>query len=90
MNDGKKLSESLRSGGFGTLVFAAICLGLNGCGTVTGGPFVTNLSSDGLGNLSIEKCTIQVNEWSGGVNNGDCHTTTLRITAPGQETPQKK
>jgi outer membrane protein assembly factor BamE (lipoprotein component of BamABCDE complex) len=50
---------------------------LSGC--TTAGPFVTNISSDGRGNLIIEKSQVKMNAFMGTVSNEGGTTTTIRI-----------
>jgi hypothetical protein len=50
---------------------------LSGC--TTAGPFVTNISSDGRGNLIIEKSRVKMNAFMGTVSNEGGTTTTIRI-----------
>jgi len=58
---------------------------LAGC-TSSAGPFVTNVSSDGHGNLIVEKCMIQLQRQISTVENSDCTTTpiALGLNAPTQ------
>ena len=57
---------------------AAVALfALGSCSTA--GPFVTNISSDGNGNLVIEKSMIQYNGFLGTVTNKDSTSTTIRM-----------
>ena len=53
-------------------------LSLAGCASKAG-PFVTAISSDGRGNLLVEKCMAKFDPWMSTVNNDDCSSTTLRI-----------
>jgi len=48
-------------------------------GCTTAGPFVTNISSDGQGNLIIEKSRVKMNAFMGTVSNEGGTTTTIRI-----------
>ena len=50
---------------------------LVGCSTA--GPFVTNISSDGRGNLIIEKTKVEYNAFTGTVSNEDTTTTTIKV-----------
>lgn len=43
------------------------------------GPFVTNISSDGKGNLIIEKSTVKFNDLSNTVYNDNVSTTTIKV-----------
>ncbi len=54
-------------------------------GCTTAGPFVTNISSDGQGNLIIEKSRVKMNAFMGTVSNEGGTTTTIRIL-PEEET----
>ena len=46
---------------------------LGGCSTA--GPFITNISSDGKGNLVVEKNTVHFNGFTGVVSTGEVPTT---------------
>ncbi len=59
--------------GFGLLV-----IGLMVGGCTSAGPFVTNISSDGKGNLIVEKNTVHMNAFMGTVSSGD-HPMTQTI-----------
>ncbi len=48
-------------------------------GCTTAGPFVTSISSDGRGNLVIEKSMVEFNSFTGAVSNKNSTTTTLRF-----------
>ncbi len=51
---------------------------LSGC--TTAGPFVTNISSDGKGNLVVEKNTVHMNPFTGAISAGEQPTvTTIRV-----------
>lgn len=54
--------------------FAGVVLVMGGCSSA--GPYVTNISSDGQGNLIIEKNTAKFNSFTGTVSSGDNPTTT--------------
>lgn len=51
----------------------AACAVLMGCSTA--GPYVTNISSDGRGNLIVEKNTVHMNGFTGNISTGDNPTT---------------
>ena len=48
-------------------------------GCSTAGPFVTNISSDGRGNLIIEKNTVRMNGFTGNISSGRPSTTTIKV-----------
>jgi len=56
------------------LVVIAACAVSTGC--TTAGPFVTSISSDGRGNLIVEKNTVHHNAFTGTISSGDNPTTT--------------
>lgn len=58
---------------------AVAILALFACSCSTAGPFVTNISSDGKGNLVIEKSMVQMNAFTGTVSNVKPTTTTIRV-----------
>ena len=60
-----------------TLIASILLALLSGC--TTAGPFVTNISSDGNGNLVIEKAYVKMNAFMGTVSNEGGTTTTVRI-----------
>ncbi len=50
-----------------------------GC-TSQAGPFVTNISSDGRGGLTIEKCMISLNRQITTVENTGCTNTSITLS----------
>ena len=60
------------------LYFLIGLLLVSGCASHAG-PFVTNISNDGDGNLTIEKCMTRFDPWMGVVNNSDCNNVKLKI-----------
>jgi len=62
----------------GLLFFLISILLLSGCAT-TAGPFVTNISSDGKGNLIIEKSNVEYNPWMGVVTNKNSTSATIKV-----------
>ena len=69
----KKVKMAIAGG-----VMLAVGLLLGGC--TSAGPFVTNVSSDGKGNLIVEKNTVHMNAFMGTVSSGDNPTTqTIRV-----------
>jgi type IV secretion system protein VirB7 len=63
-------------------VTAIAAMTLAGC-TTSAGPFVTSISSDGKGNLVIEKNTVDVNGFTGTVSVGEHPTQeVIRVTPP--------
>ena len=59
------------------ITLAAVAI-LSGC--TTAGPFVTNISSDGQGNLIVEKSMVKMNAFMGTVSNEGHTTTRLKVT----------
>lgn len=51
------------------MVFALALV--SGCAS-TGGPFVTNISNAGAGKLTVEKCKLRQNLWTGDMDLRDC------------------
>ena len=47
----------------------------------TAGPFVTSISSDGRGNLIVEKSMVKYNSFTGTVSNESTSTTTIRLVS---------
>ena len=63
--------------GAGMLAMGAL---VGGC--TSAGPFVTNISSDGKGNLIVEKNTVRMNAFMGTVSSGDSPTTqTIQVVS---------
>jgi type IV secretion system protein VirB7 len=50
---------------------------LSGC--TSAGPFVTGISSDGHGNLIVEKSNVKMNAFMGTVSNEGSTTTVIKI-----------
>lgn len=53
---------------------------LAGC-TSKAGPFVTSVSSDGRGNLIVEKCMVSLQRQLSTVQNEDCTTHAIALGA---------
>lgn len=68
-----------------TALVAFATLALAGCG-VTAGQFVTNIRSDGMGKLTIEKCNIYLNAFMGDMDRTDCKE--MQVQVNGQATSQ--
>ena len=60
-----------------------VALSLFACSCSTAGPFITNISSDGKGNLVIEKSMVRMNAFTGTVSNTEPTTSTIRLYQPG-------
>lgn len=60
------------------VVLAIAAIGIAGC-TSRAGPFVTNVSSDGHGNLIVEKCMVELQRQINTVQNTDCTTTPIAL-----------
>ena len=58
-------------------------------GCTTAGPFVTNISSDGKGNLIVEKNTVHMNAFMGTVSSGESPSTQVIRILPESEVKQK-
>lgn len=68
MNQAKKLLS------IGAIIILAGC-------TSQAGPFVTNISSDGQGNLVVEKCMVELQRQISTVQNSGCSNTTISLGA---------
>jgi len=66
---------------------AAIVVAVSGC--TTAGPFITNISSDGKGNLVVEKNTVHMNAFMGTVSSGEVPTTQVIRILPEADVKQK-
>ncbi|MCX5795940.1 MAG: hypothetical protein NTY77_10635 [Elusimicrobia bacterium] len=60
-----------------TLALALLAAALCSCSTA--GPYVTNISSNGAGMLTIEKCMAHLNAFTGVINNSDCTSTQIQV-----------
>ena len=45
----------------------------------TAGPFITSISHEGEGRLSIEECMLQFGPWAGTLTTTDCSRTSILI-----------
>lgn len=61
------------------LVILSISLVVVGGCSSKAGPFVTNISSDGNGKLSVEKCMVTYSPWMSTVSNDNCNSTSMRF-----------
>lgn len=50
-----------------------------GCSSKAG-PFVTNISSDGRGGLTVEKCMVRLDRTINTVESSDCTNTSLTLS----------
>lgn len=66
-------------------ILLIICIMLAGCSTA--GPYVTNISSDGRGRLTIEKSRTEYNTFTGTIS--DTGSTTTTVTVIPEETIRK-
>lgn len=62
---------------FARILLASTALLATGC--TTAGPFVTSISSDGRGNLIVEKSMVKLNSFTGTVSNVDPSTSTIKL-----------
>jgi len=60
-----------------TLVVALSTIGLSGCSSA--GPFVTNISADGRGGLTYEKCLVQYNSFTNNLSIKECSQFDIQI-----------
>lgn len=60
------------------LIIILMAIGLIGCAT-TAGPYVTNISSDGKGNLIIEKGVVEYNPWTNTISTKNATTFTIQV-----------
>jgi hypothetical protein len=68
-------------------IMAVAVATLAGCSTA--GPFVTSISSDGKGNLIVEKNTVHLNGLTGMVSMGENPTTQVIRILPEPQQQQK-
>jgi hypothetical protein len=60
------------------ITIALLSLTLASCAS-RGGPFVTNISNDGDGNLVIEKCMLRFEPFMSTVHNDSCNSSKMKI-----------
>lgn len=65
------------------LIILILCLFIGGCSTA--GPFVTSISSDGKGNLIIEKQKVLYNWLFGVISTEELTTSNIRIITEEKE-----
>ena len=65
----------------GIALTAAVAITVAGC-TTEAGPFVTNISSDGKGNILVQKNTVLVNGFTGTVSSGQNPTQEVIRVVP--------
>lgn len=56
-------------------IFLIFLSSIGGCSSA--GPFITNISSDGRGNLIVEKTTVEHNGFTGTISNKNTTTSTI-------------
>ena len=66
------------------IIACLIAATLAGCASYAG-PFITEITSDGRGQLELRKCMLKLDTTYAGYGNmptnfTDCHTTPLRVT----------
>lgn len=62
-------------------MLAVVFLALAGCAS-TSGPFVTNISNNGKGELIVEKCMSKYDPWLSAVHTSDCQNYTIKTGNP--------
>ena len=70
----KEVSVKIQLQWIGILIFTTFV-----AGCTTAGPFVDNISSDGRGNLIIEKSRVKMNYFMGTISNEGSTTTTIKV-----------
>lgn len=64
------------------ILLALFALGsLQGC-ISRAGPYVTNISNDGDGFITVERCMAKFDPWMSTVTNDSCHSTHIRLSQP--------
>lgn len=63
-----------------TAIALALALLAPGC-VSKAGPYVTDVSADGRGNIHVTKCDVEFNKFFDTVNEGDCHQSTVHVGA---------
>ncbi|MFH2052826.1 MAG: hypothetical protein ABIK96_10220 [bacterium] len=69
------------------LALAGLAVAVSGCSTA--GPFVTNISSDGQGNIIVEKNMVKYNSFTGNVSTGENPTVQTIRVVPEKSTEDK-
>jgi hypothetical protein len=59
-------------------IIAGVIALMSGCAS-TAGPFITNLSSDGNGNLEVERCMVRLDRMINTGDNAECRSSTIRV-----------
>ncbi len=59
---------------------SCLALALQGCASYAG-PFVTNVSSDGNGGLSVQSCMVKFQRFNRTVSNADCTSQHIQLRA---------
>lgn len=59
---------------------ALATIALAGCSSKAG-PFVTNISSDGRGGLTVEKCMVRLDRTINTVESSDCTNTSIALSS---------
>lgn len=55
------------------LIVAVVTIMIASAGCVSrAGPFVTNVSAGPNGTWAVERCTVEYNPWTGGIQTGQC------------------
>lgn len=60
------------------VIFVVLAVILSGCASQAG-PFVTNISSDGRGGLTVEKCMVRLDRMINTVEASNCTNTTITL-----------
>ena len=60
-----------------TFILGAIAL-LTACSSA--GPYVTNVSSDGDNGLNVEKCSVELNAFTGTISNHSCSSQHIKLS----------
>lgn len=63
-----------------TYIVIGMMVLLTGCSSA--GPFVTSISNDGRGGLTVEKCMAHFNAFLGVVNNSECSSVNISLGNP--------
>jgi hypothetical protein len=63
------------------IIAAAFTLAAIGCSHA--GPYVQNIRVDMDGNLTVDKCLIEYNGWTGGLGSTECTTEVIKLHSGG-------
>jgi len=70
------------------ILAVAILLGITGCSYTQ--PYVTNISPAGKNGILVEKCKIQMNQWTTQISDSSCNTSYVWLGGEGEKNNSKE